>query len=51
MLNELNNEEKINIIKDKIELHLKSLANGQVNFEDINLRISVLEQEIDKLNK
>ena len=50
MLNELDNQDKINIIKDRIELHLKSLAKGEGSIEDINLNIAVLQDEIDNIN-
>ena len=51
MLNQLNNEDRINAINKKINLHLKNLANGNGSFEETNLMINALKEELDKIDQ
>ena len=50
MLNELNIEDKISVINERINSHLKLLADGMGNIEDINSKIAILKQELDNIS-
>lgn len=50
MSNELDNQKKTDLISKKINLHLQSLANGEGSFDEVNLIINALKEEIDKIN-